>query len=43
LTPDVKEKFTEKLGENPRDFFGHRITAEELVKLSTVAKQWTFE
>jgi phosphoglucomutase len=25
LTPEVKEKFTEKLGENPRDFFGRKV------------------
>lgn len=26
LTPDVKAKFTEKLGQNPRDFFGRKAT-----------------
>ena len=25
LTPDVKAKFTEKLGQNPRDFFGRKV------------------
>jgi phosphoglucomutase len=25
LTPEVKEKFTEKLGQNPRDFFGRKV------------------
>lgn len=25
LTPDVQEKFTENLGENPRDFFGRNV------------------
>jgi phosphomannomutase len=25
LTPDVQEKFTERLGENPRDFFGRKV------------------
>jgi phosphoglucomutase len=25
LTPEVKEKFTEKLGQNPRDFFGRKL------------------
>lgn len=51
MTPDVKEKFTEKLGENPRDFFDRRVVrvyseasiAEDLVKLRTAAKQWIFE
>ncbi len=30
LTPDVKEKFTEKLGQNPRDFFGRKV--KEIVR-----------
>ena len=25
MTPEVKEKFTEKLGQNPRDFFGRKV------------------
>src|SRR5580700_3243481 len=25
LTPEVKEKFTENLGQNPRDFFGRKV------------------
>jgi len=25
LTPDAKEKFTEKLGQNPHDFFGRKV------------------
>ncbi len=30
LTPDVKEKFTEKLEQNPRDFFGRKV--KEIVR-----------
>jgi phosphoglucomutase len=27
LTPDVKAKFTGRLGQNPRDFFGRKVKA----------------